>query len=76
MPDKLKSLGKSREALRHKLESLRAISNRQLAALVETQFKMREIDREMAMLDRDMNSIVDTSLNRLDQYHRTATHED
>lgn len=69
MSVKAETLQRRRAKLNHQMSALRVVADRQLDALVETRLKMRNIDIELALLDRNINSIIDTTLERM-----VATH--
>ncbi len=70
MPSKLQSLQARRAALHHKVESHRARAIQLFEQAAAELAKATAADTAMALLDRNINAIVDTSLTNMATVHR------
>ena len=73
----LRSLQAKRAALHHRVESHRAKAIQLFEKAAAEHAMATQYDRDLALLDREINAIVDTSLDRMTTVHReTYSHED
>jgi hypothetical protein len=70
MASKLQPLQARRAALHHKVESHRSAAIRLFERASAELTKSVDADTAMALLDREINAIVDTSLNNMAVVHK------
>jgi len=70
MPSRLQSLQKRRAGLNHKYEAHRAKAIALFELAAEELRLAHAIDRDMAVIDREINSITDGTLDRMVTYAR------